>query len=101
MSVTLVFVVVFFIAVVGMVVGDCGTTNVVFFLVMLVLLLLFPLFLLILLLASQPCAQHLFSTLTLLRFSHVVSRIGKLENIDRTYFLITATDFYHNQVRIE
>ncbi|XP_028391517.1 LOW QUALITY PROTEIN: huntingtin-like [Dendronephthya gigantea] len=30
-------------------------------------------------------------------FQHVVSRIGKLENIDRTYFLITATDFYHNQ----
>jgi hypothetical protein len=39
--------------------------------------------------------------LTLLRFQHVVSRIGKLENIDRTYFLITATDFYHNQVRFK
>lgn len=38
--------------------------------------------------------------LNFLRFSHVVSRIGKLESIDRTYFLITAMDFYHNQVRI-
>ena len=42
---------------------------------------------------------RMLKTLTYVRFNHVVSRIGKLENFDRTYFLITATDFYHNQVR--
>ncbi|XP_046850180.1 huntingtin-like isoform X3 [Xenia sp. Carnegie-2017] len=48
---------------------------------------------------SFTCIFIAASTNRLLRalFEHAVSRIGKLDTIDRTYFLLTALDFYHNQ----
>ena len=39
-------------------------------------------------------------TLQSIRLPHIVGRMGRLEAIDKKYFLIVAKDFYSNQVQI-